>query len=843
MKIRRIFAFVGLLAMLIGSTSVVTAGTESAPTPLKPQNDASHALEWSGTVGPGVPVAPSEDSYWFVASLGNARQARATALIHWDTPEDLAVTILDAKGEEVASADTDPGEDEYLSFDIRNGERYRAIVSGVTTAQASYQGFLWVRSVSGRNFKSTGKLVYKPKDVITTLDVPINIVFVGFDKTEVEEQKQTMLDQLPPAFRPVIRTQSSLGSTVGGLLRRVADPGGQATFEPMNFRYHYNFITTPEAYNRALFAAAKRATTPGEYVLPFDRSYIERYNARAGALRGPDKLVAPGSPIDFIDGFALEDWVAAHPPAGIDFDLRKPANGYTYFVIDSFRPSYAGEYFDLSRYHNFRVMNELTIDPDSGSQNGFDWARVWGGRYRFLMLDVGAAPNSWEGAVTLANTKIFRLEGNGDSSAFDPPIWHYPADLGDFYSLVGEDVQYAIWMRFTRGYLYPPHPYKKFILAANTWHDAEAYTPWPSRLETLYKDKQVLHAYQELIPYADFDGFSRFKYLAAGDPEQAALDQGKQQAVSRLPVPFTVSTRPTMALIDRNREKYAPLVPGAFTIPVVNVVFPHFYTWALPAIVGGVAEGQGGEPWGQLQNVNNRTKWPGATGQVTDSQGTSHEPTVPDVRVEGIDNVARFGFTSTTLHEAGHFVGLSHNHDAVAYDWRAGPVDKPDGYYETIDWMYTTTATPMGYGWSYHKFEVMDKDNVWIGHAIEWLDQAQEDLADAYAALDSKKFRSLPARVAARKSAADGAMGSAIAALRGGDYLRAVRAAAQTKEMTSSVVNAAATAVLGERFARPAPQAGGGRQLPATGVGSPLWFAVGMIALSVAIATSLRRTA
>jgi hypothetical protein len=839
---RQILGLIGCLAMLATSVSGV-AGTEDKPTPLKPENDTAHAVEWSGTLGPSVPgVTSSEDSFWFVADLKGARAARATALIHWDTSEDIDVEIRDDKGEMITSAQDLPGEDEYVSFDVQNGKRYQVVAIGFINAQTDYKGFLWVRSVSGRAFSGPGSLVYKKKDVLATLDIPINIVFVGFDPAEVAANKQSVLDKLPPAFRPVIRTQSALG---GGTVRRQPATSSQVAFEPMEFRYKYNLITTPETYNRALFAAAKKATTSGEFQLAFDRDYIERYNLRALALRGADALVAPGSPMDFIDGFSLEDWVAEHPPAGLDFDLRKPANGYTYFVIDSFRPSYAGEYFNLNRYHNFKVMNELTTDPDSGAQSGFDWGRVWGGRYRFLMLDVGAAPNSWEGAVTLANTKIFRLEGNGDSSLFDPPIWHYNNGVGGFFSLVGEDVQNALWFRFTRGYLYPPHPYKKYILAVNTWHDADAYTPWPSKLESLYKDKLVIAAYKDLIPYAEFDGFSQFKYLAPGDPEQDAIDAGKQGSVSRLPVPFAVNTKPVMQLVNANRAQYAPLEPGAFTIPVINVVFQALYTFSLPAITGGVAEGEGGEPWGQLQNVNDRTKWPGATGEVTDSSGASHAPLVPDARVEGVDNVARFGFTATILHEAGHFVGLSHTHDAVAYDWTAGPVNQPTGYYNTIDWMYTTTASPMGYYVTYNRFEVLDKDNTWIGHAIEWLSQSQDDLADAYAALDSKRMKVVPASVASRRNEAEAAIEKAVGALRGGDYLGAVRAAQDARNKSAVTLSSAAATVLGSKVAKPpAPKpkpATGSGGLPATGVAGYGTIATVLILAGAALGVSLKR--
>jgi hypothetical protein len=801
LRVRGLFSklrLLGVAGVLIVPTAFVAIpaaigageGSDTAAT-LSPANDSAHALAWTGTVGPNTPAeTTSTHSYWFKADLGDAATARTTVWIEWDTPEDLNVMVLDSDGIPVpdGSSDVEPGEDEVVSFDAKNGKLYEVRVGGYANVSTAFRGYAWVRSTAGRSFSGPGNLVYPRPPLVTTLDVPINIVFVGFDSAEVEANKQTVLKQLPPAFRPVVRTQSTLS---GGTVRRQKATSTAITAEPIEFRYQYNFVTTPESYNRALFAAAKAATSSGDYALPFDRDYIERYNAASGSKRGLDQQVLPGSPIDFVDGFSIEDWVAAHPPTGISFDLAQPAKGYTFFVLDSFRPSYAREYFNKNRYHNFRVMNSLTVDPDSGSQSGFDWARVWGGRYRFLMLDVGAAPNSWEGAATLANTKIFRLEGNGDSSVFDPPIWHYGADKTPFYNLVGEDLQYAIWMRFTRGYLYPPHPFNKFVIAANTWHDNAAYTPWPSKLEMLYKDQLVLDRYRELLPYSQVDGFSKFKYLSPGDPEQNAIDLGKRESVSGLPAPFTVATHPTMKLINQNRAQYAPLEPGAFTVPVVNTVFESFYTWSLPAIVGGVAEGEGGEPWGQLQNVNNRTKWPGATGTVTDSQGNTHSPTAPDARVEGVDNVARFGFTATTLHEAGHFFGLSHNHDAVAYDWTKGAPGEPRGYYNTIDWMYTTTATPMGYGWEYNRFEVLDKDNVWIGHSTEWLDIAYDNLSDAYAALDSAGRTTVPSSVASAQTKAEAVIADAAAKLRGGRYLDAVLAARQAVIASGKVLRLA----------------------------------------------------
>jgi hypothetical protein len=81
--------------------------------------------------------------------------------------------------------------------------------------------------------------------------------------------------------------------------------------------------------------------------------------------------------------------------------------------------------------------------------------------------------------------------------------------------------------------------------------------------------------------------------------------------------------------------------------------------------------------------------------------------------------------------------------------------------------MYTTTATPMGYGWTYDRFEVMDKDNVWIGYATEWLDQAYDNLSDAYAALDSAGRTTVPSSVASAETKAEAVIADAVAKLTG----------------------------------------------------------------------------
>ena len=75
--------------------------------------------------------------------------------------------------------------------------------------------------------------------------------------------------------------------------------------------------------------------------------------------------------------------------------------------------------FPAGEYHVFRIDR---TDPDRGDFDGIDWARVWGGRYRFMMVDLGAAPNAYE-AETWGN----RARSVNGSALYDPPLWEYRA--------------------------------------------------------------------------------------------------------------------------------------------------------------------------------------------------------------------------------------------------------------------------------------------------------------------------------------------------------------------------------------------------------------------------------
>ena len=127
---------------------------------------------------------------------------------------------------------------------------------------------------------------------------------------------------------------------------------------------------------------------------------------------------------------------------GLDLD-RMPQGlnkGSPFFFLDTLTPDYAKDYFRPNAYHTYgtdKVIDGAIVpravedggswritDPDTGDWDGIDYARTWGGRYRFHFIDLGAAPNDFESASWAGRN----LGMSSDYLHGDPPVWQYSAD-------------------------------------------------------------------------------------------------------------------------------------------------------------------------------------------------------------------------------------------------------------------------------------------------------------------------------------------------------------------------------------------------------------------------------
>ena len=137
--------------------------------------------------------------------------------------------------------------------------------------------------------------------------------------------------------------------------------------------------------------------------------------------------MAPNSPVRFIDGEKIEDWIAANSKSLLGWD--DPARGkgpgrnpgYTVYILNTWDSAEARAI--LKPQNEYHVWKINRTDPDTGQFDGIDWARIWGGRYRFMMVDTGAAPNPYE-AETWGN----RNRSVYGSANYEPPLWEYRAN-------------------------------------------------------------------------------------------------------------------------------------------------------------------------------------------------------------------------------------------------------------------------------------------------------------------------------------------------------------------------------------------------------------------------------
>jgi hypothetical protein len=125
--------------------------------------------------------------------------------------------------------------------------------------------------------------------------------------------------------------------------------------------------------------------------------------------------------------------------------------------------------------------------------------------------------------------------------------------------------------------------------------------------------------------------------------------------------------------------------------------------------------------------------------------------------------------TGTTIHETGHFVGLSHPHDG--YDSTSGIGFDPEGAFN-FSWDSDESATPMSYlpGGGSLTFDRFDRDNM-----SRWQVGRLLDLADADAAAILSGNHS--SQIDAQLTEADADFSRAVAALHQSDWLAAATAA------------------------------------------------------------------
>jgi hypothetical protein len=687
---------------------------------------------------------------------------------------DYDLYVEDASGTRVASSASESGSESVVLTNPAAGT-YTVRVLAWSAIGGSYDATATLTPVTGGGPPPTDPnavaWTYDAAAPQASVEVPLRVVMVGFQPGELNET--ALVGEIPDTQRPGVlipRGESSSGDAFPLFGAETLVNHGRNYYNdskpflvPYEYRWKRQVIYASDAFADGLFAAMKANSTTGDFSKSGNRQYLETYNATRGSYRGAANQVLPNTPVRFVDGEKVEDWIAANAPTLLGFDFAARGKGpgknpgYTVFVLNTWDSAAARTHLQPQReYHVWRINR---IDPDTDDFDGIDWARIWGGRYRFMMADLGAAPNPYE-AETWGN----RNRSTYGSANYDPPLWEYRAGAPRPVTLVnlGEGIEQAVtpgarWdtdqlnrmiartvgqaasFRFLHSYLYEPFPATgKYWFSDNVWHDAKAELPWASDLERLYDQNTVLAGLRTLTPYLEFAGDVRFQYLAEGGADlaadQAMLEQAKVDGDDSYGVPGTaMHTDTAMDYLDSKPDRFLRGGACYTTVPAINVVAEKHYAWAL-AIAAGIATNRNGVPWGYLGSVNDVFKTP--EGDRDQSMTFAHP------------SIGTGAFTYTSIHEASHYLGLAHPHDSI------GATRSADGsprYYDGFTWAFNSTAAPSTYSHTELVYSILDQENIARGHAayyLKWTDEALADGGQAYVDAGVTTLAQLPAAAA-----------------------------------------------------------------------------------------------
>jgi len=777
-----------LAGLVLGLTALLPAVAGAAAPAAGTVSPVAPSSTWTG--GPFVTsnpsgvclvVDPSCDNY----SLTIVPPAAGSYTVEISTTpsaegDDYDLFVNGPSGERVGSSTSAGGHEKVVLTNPAGGTYTVSTLAWLVQPGGTYQGKATMSVGAPPTPVDTGSVryPYDPSAAQATVEVPLRVVAVGFAPGELDEAK--ILGEIPNYQRPGVlipRGQDSSGDQFPLFGAETLVNHGRNYYnntKPFTVPYEYTwkprFVYAPAAFTQGLFNAMKANSATGDFAKSANRTYLEGYNATRGVYRGTGAVVAPNAPVRFVDGEKVEDWISANSKALLGWD--DPARGkgpgrnpgYTVYLLNTWDSAEARAI--LKPQNEYHVWKINRTDPDTGQFDGIDWARIWGGRYRFMMVDTGAAPNPYE-AESWGN----RNRSVYGSANYEPPLWEYRAkaprpvtlvnmndgveqaltpgatwDENQLNFMLARTVNEATSFRFLHSYLYEPQPATgQYWFSDNVWHDAKAELPWASDLHKLYNQDTVLAGLRTLTPYLTFAGDVRFAYLAEGgadnDADQAMLDQAKQDGDDTAGAPgVSMHTDTAMDYIDQQVRLFRG-GPCYTTVPAINVVAEKHYAWALP-IAAGIATNRDGVPWGYLGSVNDVFKSPQS--DRDQSMAFAHP------------EVSGGAFTYTAIHEASHYLGLAHPHDSIGATRNA---DGSPRYYDGFTWAYNSTASPTTYSHTELVYSILDQENIARGHAayyLKWTDEGLSQGGDAYAENGVTLVSQLPANAARlRKEAID----------------------------------------------------------------------------------------
>ena len=501
--------------------------------------------------------------------------------------------------------------------------------------------------------------------------LPINVVFVGFDRADVNGSR--FRDRLARTYEPVVRSRLWYGET---------EKLG------ITYRYDYNLRYTGTRYQNRFFGRLKDLATPAPLT-----AFQQEYNDQAGnVLDVTDNA--------FIEASSVEQWLADNPPAGINTRRntvylinwygRRDFRFHVYTKTDEPDPDTGYNFGELRESRKVVAWGGTTADDEETGLGST--RRVW-------FYDLSAGPELWAGNYNVDDAD---LDGDEEPDYRIPVTWEYgrnayrarAALTGDLAKLTR---YVALDLLFTTSPIYPVElPTEEMATSINL--DSNTYEGWQgvdasrrymtpslllSELRELMTRKRLDFDNQDL----PFRGEAKRCYVELLADESCYPELG-YPSFANLFLQNTFQLKRTQD--DQERVDYE--------MPLFNY------------------------------SVGKRLSFP-FLGFADDNYQDGTQTYVfsfisPDIVEAG------YGLTTTQIHEVGHHVGLSHPHDG--YDSARNLDFGPSGPF-FFAWAGDETNSMMSYidlNWDFSQF---DQDNMDRFQAAAYIEAANRLAAEALA--------------------------------------------------------------------------------------------------------------
>ncbi len=508
--------------------------------------------------------------------------------------------------------------------------------------------------------------------------VPINLVFIGYDRHAIDHD--AVLRELPKGYDPLVRGTQNYelpGRNLG-----------------LHYDFRYRVRDASSKFEDQFFGYLKDIGKAGPLTL-----YQQQYNDQH------KNVLDVAGPVLYVDAPSTEQWLTAHNnDLGIDNQ-----RGYTIYFINW----YSRKDFE---FHVYTKTSEP--DPDTnynfGEQRASRKMIAWGGSSsRSWFYDLSAGPEAWTSNFNVDDADI---DGNGVDDYRNPPIWEYTSkgfrkpsklssDLGKVARFVGID------LLFTTSPLYDP------LVTAPGVGGAKIASINVLEDDPTSQGTDWLHAKFALDKWKDFEPYYNWRVRVK---DRKPIDAEAQKALHI----FGGSL-----VQDDCWNNYGDTFAELFCY-----FDAHRSTYIAPSAaknyVGGIFAFNTTDE--ALGNTN-------LLGFADDNWADGTQSYVFEFDTAG-DRDFGYGFTTTTIHEFGHHIGMSHPHDGYDSELKLD-FDGADAY--LFAQSGDESATIMSYIDLSAGFSQFDRDNMYRWETAGYINWSNELLASILANPNASKVDGL----------------------------------------------------------------------------------------------------